>query len=117
IPPPSRPAALPISSDPATADLETVMDPCDAVLSSPNPAVVFITFEADGRIILDDAASRGWDATDERIFMVDGNRKQGLIDSLVAAASFDGALGTAPSGPDPATPAGERLLAFETRFR
>jgi len=102
--------------DPATADLNQVMDACDDVLGAANAGVVFITFEADGRIILDDAGSRGWDAVGERIFMVDGNKKQGLIDALANPSQFDGALGTAPSGPDPTTSAGQRLQAFQDRF-
>jgi len=108
---------VPVESayDPS-APLDQVMAPCDRVRAESNPGVVFITFQGDGRVILDDAAQRGWDATTHRLFLVDGNQSQELFDGLAHADAFDGAIGTVPSGPGPESLAGQRRLAFEGRF-
>jgi ABC-type branched-subunit amino acid transport system substrate-binding protein len=105
-----------VSFDPTAGSLSNVMEGCETVRLAPNPGVAFITFEGDGRTLMDDAAERGWSATAQRIFMVDGNKGQELVDALAHPEAFEGVIGTAPSGPDPATPAGERRRAFQTRF-
>jgi ABC-type branched-subunit amino acid transport system substrate-binding protein len=94
------------------------MEACEELLVEPAPGVLFITFEGDGRLIFDDAADRGWSATTHRIFLVDGNKSQELFSGLLPATieAFDGAIGTAPSGPDPGSVAGERRRAFQSRF-
>jgi branched-chain amino acid transport system substrate-binding protein len=101
--------------DPEAANLSDVMDPCDPVLGAESPGVVFITFEGDGRVIIDDAIARGWNATDHRVFMTD-SISQTFIEALADPSAVEGAIGTAPSGPDPSTPAGARLRAFQTDF-
>ena len=101
--------------DPEAASLSDVMDPCDEVIDDPSPGVVFITFEGDGRVIIDDAIARGWDGTTHRLFMTD-SISQTFIDALADPSALEGALGTAPSGPDPGTPAGTRLRAFQDHF-
>jgi branched-chain amino acid transport system substrate-binding protein len=99
--------------DPSMGDLSAVMDPCDSILDAGNTGAVFVTFEADGRLILDDAIARGWNASGtRRIFMVDGNKNQEIIDSLEDPSAMNGTLGTAPSGPPADSPGGMRLAAF-----
>ena len=93
------------------------MDPCDQLLELDSTGAVFVTFEADGRLIIDDAIARGWNASgSRRIFMVDGNKKQDLIDSLQAPSAMEGTIGTAPSGPPADSPGGVRLEAFKDAY-
>jgi len=102
------------SYDPATA-LSQVMDACEPVRAQPEPGVVFITFQADGRLILDDAAARGWTTATQKIFLC-GNRNQTVFDALSRAEAFEGAIGTTNTGPDAAGVAGARRAAFRERF-
>jgi len=102
--------------DPTTLDAAAVMDVCAPALEGTKPGAVFVTFEGDGQAILEQAALQ-WDAARHGIFLVDGNRSANLFSALGArVAAFEGALGTAPSGPDPRSSAGPRLAAFLSRF-
>jgi ABC-type branched-subunit amino acid transport system substrate-binding protein len=85
------------------------------VLAATAPGIVFVTFESDGALLLDAAAGRGWSARDGAFF-VDGNRRAELFSALRQPAAFEGATGTAPSGPPPDSSAGPRLASFEARF-
>jgi branched-chain amino acid transport system substrate-binding protein len=114
---PSEVIVHPVPFNPNAASLSGVAEDCDPVLTMPGPGAAFVTFEGDGRVILDEAAERGWNATDHRLFLVDGNKRQELVDALVNAAAFEGVVGTAPSGPDPETDAGLRRAAFRERFK
>jgi branched-chain amino acid transport system substrate-binding protein len=102
--------------DPTGSSLVRVMDACESIREQPNSGVVFITFQADGRLIMDDAAARGWNTTTHRIFLVDGNRRIQLFEALANRAAFSGAIGTASASPEPETAAGGRLIAFRQRF-
>jgi branched-chain amino acid transport system substrate-binding protein len=97
-------------------DLQGAMVPCEPARTGPAGGVVFVTFEGDGRVILADAAVRGWSAASHGIYLVDGNRRPELFAALGDASAFEGATGTAPTGPDPSTGAGTRLRAFQDRF-
>ena len=102
--------------DPTGSSLVRVMDACEPIREQPNSGVVFITFQADGRLIMDDAAARGWNTTTHRIFLVDGNRRIQLFEALANRAAFTGAIGTASASAEPETAAGRRLSEFRDRF-
>ncbi len=102
--------------NPAAPSLARVLDPCDSVLTAERPGLALISFEGDGIVLLDDAAGRGWSASAHGVFLVDGNQSQTLVDALADPAAIEGALGTAPSGPDVGTPAGALLRAFQNRY-
>lgn len=78
---------------------------------------LFLTFVADGAAVLDSANKLGWSAQKQRFFCSDGLRDQGLFSLLQNPQMLDGAIGTAPSGPDQGTPEGERLRALRNRFQ
>jgi branched-chain amino acid transport system substrate-binding protein len=112
--------AITSSYDPKATSLSDVMPRCDELRSQGADAgIVFITFEGDGKLILDDAAESGWTANDHPVFFVDGNRRQELFSGLKQANrnAFNGALGTAPSGPELDDGIlGQRRRAFQERF-
>jgi ABC-type branched-subunit amino acid transport system substrate-binding protein len=105
------------SYQPSAPSLAEVLEDCEETRLAEAPGIVFITYEVDGLTLLDDAAVRGWDARVQKVFLVDANRSQLLLDGLADPAAIEGAIGTAPSGPDPATPAGIRYRTFRNSFQ
>jgi ABC-type branched-subunit amino acid transport system substrate-binding protein len=105
------------SYDPAMTDLSGVMQACEGVRTMPNTAVLFITFVADGALIIDDAAKRGWNTTDHKVFLCDGNKDPGLLQLVSNLQLIEGAIGTASSGPDPSGPEGALFHDFLEKFR
>jgi len=107
------PTGYPITSTPSDAVLEA----CQPLVSAPQRGIVFVTFEGDGSVLMSRAITRGWRVSaDSSVFLVDGNKASRLYMALPDQAAFEGALGTAPTGPEPESPAGQRLAAFRGRF-
>jgi branched-chain amino acid transport system substrate-binding protein len=117
--------------DPGNADLSKVMSPCSALVCSDSGAdggascsappaekvgLMLITFIEDGALILDDAKRRGWSASKQAFFFADGAYDRGLVDRVKDPSNIEGALGTAPAGPNPATAEGEIFRRFEAAF-
>jgi branched-chain amino acid transport system substrate-binding protein len=105
-----------VGYDPAAPSLADVMGRCEETRMAEAPGLLLITYEVDGLTLLDDAAVKGWDARVQKVFLVDANRSQQMIDGLADPGAIEGAIGTAPSGPDPTTPAGVRYRAFRRSF-
>ena len=107
------------SYDPRAQSFDDVMPRCEEVRSQPAAGVVFITFPGEGTLILNKAATLGWNADDHGIFFVDGNRHQEMFDELdpLLRNAFIEAVGTAPSGHElDNTSLGVRRRAFQARF-
>ena len=104
------------SYDPAQATLDHVLDACEDIEDGPGPGIAFITFEGDGKLVMNDAIRRGWRRPKAQVFLVDGNRNQRLYDELDDKSAFAGCLGTSPGGPELTTEAGVRLGAFRQSF-
>ena len=124
---------------PESSDLSNVVPVCDKALRCGGPTssdagapdggspctvgdeheigIAFLTFVADGAAIFDSAAKLGWSAQNERFFFSDGLRDLGIFSLLADPAVIEGGIGTAPSGPDPATPAGDTLRQLTNKFR
>jgi len=114
----SNPEIIDAGYDPAMS-LDGVVAGCESIRGVEAAGALFITYQGDGRDLLDQAVKLGWNTTQHHIFLADGNRRQGLYDALAERGSLDeleGAIGTAPSGPDPSTPAGARDQAFQERY-
>jgi branched-chain amino acid transport system substrate-binding protein len=79
--------------------------------------ILYITYVADGAVILDSAYKTGWSADKQRFLFSDGARDQGLLGLLANPQMLEGALGTAPSGPDPSKPEGEQLRQLQNKFK
>jgi branched-chain amino acid transport system substrate-binding protein len=103
--------------DPALADLSNVLDPCDSLIATPGNAIMFITLVADGAQLIDDAADRGWSPTQHTVFLTDGTKNRDLVMILTHRDFVEGAIGTAPTGPNPDSPEGVVLRDFKSRFR
>ncbi len=105
--------------DPAQADLSAVLDPCDPLIPADDSALLVVTLIADGAALINDAARRGWTRTKHDVFLTDGQKSRDFLTLLSAGGSdfVDGAIGTAPTGPDQNTPDGAVLRDFRTRFR
>jgi len=101
---------------PDSQDLSEVLAPCEPQVSQSSPGIVFITFEGDGVFLMDDAVKRGWSTRNAKVFLVDGNKAQRIYEALDNRGALEGALGTAPSGPDPSKPGGEQQRDFRLRF-
>lgn len=101
--------------DPEDADLSAVLDPCDDLIGG-EAALLFVTLQADGSFLIDDAGERGWTTDRHTVFLTDGAKDQEIVNQLVHPELVEGAFGTTSSGPDPSTPEGERLTAFRERF-
>jgi branched-chain amino acid transport system substrate-binding protein len=104
------------SYDPTATDLSHVLDPCDSLMANPTSAIMFISFIADGAALLDDAADRGWNSTTQQVFLTDGTENMDLESILQNPSFVEGAIGTMATGPDPTTPAGAVMNAFQQRF-
>ena len=122
--------------DASSSDLSGVIGKCDALVcphagsgdagadggsdcTAPLPAKVglmLITFIEDGALILDDAQRRGWSAKAQHFLFADGAYDRGLLTRVKDPSNLEGSLGTAPSGPDPGLPEGERLRKFVARY-
>lgn len=102
--------------DPALADLSNVLAPCDPLINTPNTGILFITLVADGAQLMDFASARGWMAAQHPVFLTDGTRNRDLVTILTNPAFVEGAIGTAPTGPDPNGPDGVVLREFKSRF-
>jgi branched-chain amino acid transport system substrate-binding protein len=105
------------SFDPGLADLSNVLDPCDSLIATPGNAIMFVTLVADGAQLMDDAANRGWSATQHTVFLTDGTKNRDLVTILSHRDFVEGAIGTAPTGPNPDSPEGVVLRDFKSRFR
>lgn len=121
----------------SSSDLSGVIGRCDALVcppggagdagggggapcTAPPPAKVglmLITFIEDGALILDDAQRKGWSASKQRFYFSDGVYDRGILTRVKDVGNLEGALGTAPSGPDPARPEGEQLRKFVARYK
>jgi branched-chain amino acid transport system substrate-binding protein len=103
--------------DPEAGSLEGTLLPCEPLVGAPGRGILFVTFEGDGKVLMNDAIRRGWsERTGAQIFLVDGNRAERLYLDLDDPDAFDGAQGTSPAGPAAGTPEGRRLTAFRGRF-
>lgn len=103
--------------DPEAGSLDGTLDPCQPIVGALGRGILFVTFEGDGKILMNDAIRRGWsERTGAQIFLVDGNRAERLYRELDDREAFDGAQGTAPAGPAPGTEEGRRLTSFRGRF-
>jgi branched-chain amino acid transport system substrate-binding protein len=88
--------------------------------TAPPPSKVglmLITYIEDGALILDDAQTSGWSAKAQRFFFSDGPYDRGLLTRVKDASNLEGAQGTAPAGPDPDSPDGERFRKFVARYK
>jgi len=120
--------------NPSEKDLSKVLGGCDALLSCGDGAdggapdggtcsppdnakvgLVMITFVTDGKAILSSAP--GWSASKQRFFFTDGARDTELLKLGLPADKLQGAVGTIPSGPDPASPEGEILAAYRNAYQ
>ena len=103
--------------DPALANLSSVLDPCDPLIATQGNAILFITLVADGGQLVDDAAMRGWTPKKHTVFLTDGTKNRDFVTILANPGFVEGAIGTAPTGPDPDSADGVVLRDFESRFR
>lgn len=126
--------------NPQSSDLSNVMSQCSALVCAPGSAdagadggdgggagcnapppekvgLMLITFVEDGALILDDAQKKGWSAKKEKYFFGDGVYDRGLLTRVKDVDNLEGARGTAPSGPNPASPEGEGLRRFVARYQ
>lgn len=86
----------------------------------PNPekvGLMLLTYVEDGALILDDAERKGWSAKKHKFFAGDGVYDTGLLTRVKNADNLEGMRGTAPAGPDPNSPEGERLRKFVARYQ
>lgn len=124
--------------DPSSSNLEGVLDHCASLVCPPStspdggadagvppckaPAsdkvgLLLITFIEDGALILDDAQRKGWSARSQHFFFSDGAYDRGLLTRVKDRSNLDGAIGTAPAGPDPGLPEGETLRRFVASYK
>jgi branched-chain amino acid transport system substrate-binding protein len=78
--------------------------------------VVFITFVSDGAVLVNELGSHGFSAAKTPYFMSDGPRDPELLTLVNAPNTLEGALGTAPSGPDVSSHDGDVYRAFQQRY-
>ncbi len=118
------------SYEPSTSDLSSVMKPCDLLGCAGGPptpgcttmpaekvGLMLLTYIEDGALILDDAQRRGWSAKKHKLFFSDGVYDKSLLTRVSDPANLEGAVGTAPAGPDPAIPDGATLKRFKERYQ
>ncbi len=118
------------SYNPANKDLSSVLPACNRLLCSqadggisdagaPCPAdaqtgLLMLTYVSDGASIL--ASANGWSASKQHFFFADGSRDNELVRLGLPGGLLEGARGTLPSGPDPASAEGAVLLAYQNAF-
>ena len=107
---------VPAGYDPTNASPDRVLDACTEIADDDHRGIVFVTFEGDGTVLMNDAIRRGWRQPDANVFLVDANWSQRIYDELVDPRAFDGARGTAAGGPHGETQAARRLEAFRLSF-
>ncbi len=103
--------------DPTATNLSQVLAPCDPLVASSSAGILFITFVPDGALLVQDAARRGWTRAKHKVFLSDGIRNMELLPMLSSTDLLEGAVGTAPAGPDPASAAGARFRDFQNRYQ